>query len=440
MPINYKKINKFFIIFFITLCFFNVSIFRAKSATIDELKNQIKNINEERDKIQKEIEALDKSILQTQGQAKSLKNELSILVNTMAQLDNQVKITENKIKSAELSIQSLIIDINQKENDISADKKSVSEMLRIINESGNKNSIETILSSTKFSEAWSEIDSLEQLQENVNVRIRGLENKKTTLQINKKEIDIQKKNLDELHSQLLDQKNIASQNKKYKNNLLVQTKNQEANYKKILADRKKKMESMDREMFDYEAELKVAIDPNSFPRAGSRVLSWPVDVPFITQKFGKTADSRRLYASGTHNGVDFRARQGTPLRATADGFVMGTGDTDISCKDASYGRWVLIKHKNGLATLYGHLELIKAKAGQEIHTGDIIGYSGNTGYSEAPHLHFTVFVGNAVRIAGPTEYKSKTCGTYLRLPLAPLNAYLDPQVYLPATGSNLKID
>ena len=115
-------------------------------------------------------------------------------------------------------------------------------------------------------------------------------------------------------------------------------------------------------------------------------------------------------------------------RKDIDGVVIATGDTDKVCPGASYGRWIMIKHRNGLSTLYGHLELIKVGQGQEVGVGDTIGYSGNTGYSTGPHLHFTVYVSSAVDVK---ELPSKSCrGAVFRIPVAAANAYLDPQAYL----------
>jgi murein DD-endopeptidase MepM/ murein hydrolase activator NlpD len=88
-----------------------------------------------------------------------------------------------------------------------------------------------------------------------------------------------------------------------------------------------------------------------------------------------------------------------------------------------------MEHNNGLSSTYGHLSLIKVSRGQKIKKGDIVGYSGNTGYSTGPHLHVSVYVGSAVEVK---TIPSKSCpGKTLTQPIAPTNAYLDPMKYLP---------
>src|SRR5262249_8647684 len=162
-----------------------------------------------------------------------------------------------------------------------------------------------------------------------------------------------------LKTQLADDKKIVDQNTADKNKLLAQTKNSEANYQKLLADRVAKKTAFEKEVSDYESQLKYILDPSKLPGGG--VLSWPLDSIFITQLFGKTEAGKRLYANGTHNGVDFRASVGTPVKALADGTVAGTGDTDVQCPGVSFGRFVLIKYNNGLASTFGHLSLIKVQ-------------------------------------------------------------------------------
>jgi murein DD-endopeptidase MepM/ murein hydrolase activator NlpD len=161
----------------------------------------------------------------------------------------------------------------------------------------------------------------------------------------------------------------------------------------------------------------------------------------ITQRFGKTVDAKRLYVSGSHSGVDFRASVGTPVYAVADGVVEGTGDTDQTCYKASFGKWVFIRHNNGLSTAYGHLSLIKVSEGARVKKGDLIAYSGNTGHSTGPHLHLTVYASYGVdggEGARVTERPSEACkGAVYRMPLAPTNAYLDPLLYLPSATTSM---
>ena len=86
-----------------------------------------------------------------------------------------------------------------------------------------------------------------------------------------------------------------------------------------------------------------------------------------------------------HEGMDFSAKTGTPVYATGDG-IIERADNNAS----GYGNHIVIRHGFGYETLYAHLSKYNAKAGQKVNRGDIIGYVGSTGRSEAPHLHYEV--------------------------------------------------
>ncbi len=87
-----------------------------------------------------------------------------------------------------------------------------------------------------------------------------------------------------------------------------------------------------------------------------------------------------------HYGMDFTARTGTPIYATGDGVVY-KADASLS----GYGNHIEINHGFGYKTLYAHLSKYKCRPGQKVKRGDIIGYVGSTGRSQAPHLHYEVF-------------------------------------------------
>lgn len=86
-----------------------------------------------------------------------------------------------------------------------------------------------------------------------------------------------------------------------------------------------------------------------------------------------------------HAGLDFTAPQGTPIYATADGVVKTAGFSD-----GGYGNHVVINHGYGYETLYGHMYRVKARGGQRVKRGDLIGYVGSTGKSTGPHCHYEV--------------------------------------------------
>jgi murein DD-endopeptidase MepM/ murein hydrolase activator NlpD len=85
-----------------------------------------------------------------------------------------------------------------------------------------------------------------------------------------------------------------------------------------------------------------------------------------------------------HTGVDFAAGTGDPIRAAGPGIVVWAGPR------GGYGNAVIIDHRNGLATLYGHQSRVNATVGQKVTTGQVIGFVGQTGLATGPHLHFEV--------------------------------------------------
>lgn len=89
-----------------------------------------------------------------------------------------------------------------------------------------------------------------------------------------------------------------------------------------------------------------------------------------------------------HKGLDLAAEFGSDVKCTAEGKVIFSG------QKGGYGNCVIVEHKNGLATLYGHLSQLFVKANQWVKVNDIIAKSGNSGRSTGPHLHYEVHKNN----------------------------------------------
>ncbi|MXO65687.1 peptidoglycan DD-metalloendopeptidase family protein [Altererythrobacter endophyticus] len=113
----------------------------------------------------------------------------------------------------------------------------------------------------------------------------------------------------------------------------------------------------------------------------------PADVSHISSGFGYRRDP---FTGGgaMHKGLDFRGKTGTPIHAAAEGKVSFAG------RRSGYGRVIEITHGNGLMTRYAHMSAFKAKRGQMVKAGDIIGAIGSSGRSTGPHLHFEVRINN----------------------------------------------
>jgi len=109
----------------------------------------------------------------------------------------------------------------------------------------------------------------------------------------------------------------------------------------------------------------------------------PVDVGYISSYFGRRTDpfTGRICR---HEGVDFSARRGSKIYATADGTVCHAK------YDRGYGYTIEIDHGNGIKTKYAHNEKLLVRKGQKVERGDVIAYLGNSGRSTAPHLHYEV--------------------------------------------------
>jgi murein DD-endopeptidase MepM/ murein hydrolase activator NlpD len=113
------------------------------------------------------------------------------------------------------------------------------------------------------------------------------------------------------------------------------------------------------------------------------LFGWPAR-GWVSSWYGWRADP--FSGSRTfHNGIDIGVDSGTPVRSAMDGVVSEAG------YNSSFGNYIVISHHAGWMSLYGHLQSVSVKGGQRVSAGTRIAFSGNTGYSTGPHLHFSVF-------------------------------------------------
>lgn len=113
----------------------------------------------------------------------------------------------------------------------------------------------------------------------------------------------------------------------------------------------------------------------------------PVSGGWVSSGFGRRTDPF-TGVEEAHEAVDIAIRPGTDVRATGAGTVKKVKSRSI--KNKGYGKYIIIDHGYGYETLYGHLSKIYVRQGQKIKRWDLIGLTGNTGKSTAPHIHYSV--------------------------------------------------
>ena len=118
-------------------------------------------------------------------------------------------------------------------------------------------------------------------------------------------------------------------------------------------------------------------------------LRAPLDFAYVSSQFNPNRRHPILNTIRAHNGVDYAAKRGTPIRATGEGVIQSVG------WKSGYGRTIVIRHGGEITTLYAHLDKyhpLIAK-GAKVSQGQTIGYVGDSGLATAPHLHYEFRIG-----------------------------------------------
>lgn len=431
------RIRRHFVAFCIGLLVIPLLIggahFASAQSEVEKLQNQISEKNNRLSEIEKEIAQYEAALQEVGAEKSTLQKAINQLELERKKVQADIKFTENKISSTDLEINKLTLEISNAEDDIDQNEDAIKAILRSMNVADEETMIEVLLRHENISEFWNAFEELETVKNSMSEKVKSLSVLKEDLENKKVANTERREELVDLRSQYSDQHSILTNNTATKSELLSATKNEEAEYQKMLADRQEARETLMAEVRDIESQLQFILDPTTIPSAGSAVFRWPLENPYITQYFGYTkfALQSGAYKNNMHNGMDLGASVGTKIYAPLSGTVRATGNTDLVPGCYSWGKWALIDHPNGLSSLFAHMSQVAVTPGQKLNTSDIIGYVGSTGYSTGPHLHFTVYVTDGVEVKQFNQFKAVTsCGAALS-PFAAIEAYLDPLDYLP---------
>jgi murein DD-endopeptidase MepM/ murein hydrolase activator NlpD len=399
------KIKRIYLLVLICAMFLVIGADFAHSQTLtagtggnkEEIDDLNRQIAERKDRIKQLEDTMNKyreNIAQKQLEAVSLKNQLSILDNKLLQTQSEIKLTEEKISEAKLEIEALELSIKDKEATIDKQKKIISKIVRNIHAEDQKNYIEILLTSNSFADFYDQVKYLESVYTDLGRSVKNLRLAKEDLDAKKVQVEARKKLYDDLKIELSNKQKDLIDQSNGKQTLLVQTKSSEARYRTLLESLKAQNQAIQNEVSSYENQVRKKLEEmDKFADLGTSVgiLSWPVTSRYVTAVFHDSEYPFRNVFE--HNAVDIRASQGTPVKATAAGYVARAK----RCSLSSCYSYVLIVHTGNISTLYGHLSSILVSEDQFVARGDMIGYSGGSPgtvgagpFVTGPHLHFEV--------------------------------------------------
>ncbi len=387
-----KKLSIFFLFYFFYFLLSGFAFAQTDEEKMAELKAQIQVLEQQ-------AAQLKGTISQTQDQANTLKNQIANLKNQIASLQTQILLTGKKITKTKIEINDTQNNIFDTQNKIDKQKNTIGQLLLFIDRRDRDNLLSIMLKNNDLSDYFRQTQSALTVNTNLMSLVADLQNTEDQLNQNKNILEGKKNNLETLKQQQNAQKVSLDQATQDKNQLLKQTKGQEAQYQKMLVD----VQNQENLFFTQLKELEthviqgglyiVHVTASGLPKKQKGLFRWPEEGYHITQGYGCTSyarcgRSRGPYGGAPHNGIDMAVGYGSSIYAIADGQIIANGRND------GWGNWVAIQHPNqyNLVSIYSHMSALSfLQVGTQVSAGEVIGYEGNTGNASGSHLHLSIY-------------------------------------------------
>ena len=390
---------------FICLLFFIALPVAAVDDKVIDLNNQIQTKQQELETLKKRIETYQNAIVDKQNKVSSLRNQLNILDDKIEQAALELEANELKLNTVTLQIQAVTLDIAAREADISQKKSQISELVRQLYQADQKTLLEVLVLNSSLGAFFDQLNYLEELE-------KALQNDIADLKIVKAELVRQQQNLASYRVQLVKSReeielakaNLESE-QQTKALILQQTRQSENRYQTLLAQTEEERTQANREVAELESEIRNRLQlagPEALAQLGDTNFIWPVtpNKGISTYFYDPTYIFRRYFE---HPAIDIPKPQGTAIKAAASGYV-------ARAKAAGLGySYIMLVHKDGFATVYGHVSRIDVEEGTYVTKGQSIGAvgglpgtSGAGRLTTGPHLHFEIR-SNGIPV-NPLEY------------------------------------
>lgn len=336
-------------------------------------------------------------IQQLNGQEEKIQGQLSTINRQIFEYDKLVNDLQTDINKITIKMESVQVDIATNQHSIDFRNNLLKNRLSNMYTSGNisVSFMDVLLGSTDFSDFINRASMLTLVIKQDKQIIESMGQDKANLTNLNEELN-QEQNL------LFAQRNTlnsarAAQEEKINERLILLDQLQKKSLNEVDTAQKEEedLTSIDAKLTpDVEVQLKAALQKMLF---SDGIWDWPVPSShLITSDFGPRGQE-------FHAGIDIGAPIGTSIVAVDNGIVLYSG------KATGFGNWIVIKHSNGLMSIYGHMygDGIHVSVGQEVKRGQEIAVVGNDGQSTGPHLHFAVatgITGNKMNYIDPRPY------------------------------------
>jgi len=370
---------------------------------INQLNQKIEENKKKIENLKRATEEYSQKIEEYKSKSATFKNQLGLLDNQLVKIELDVRTAQLQIDKTKLEIDAMDYKINQNEKEMDALKSNLIEYIKLLNKSDQKSYLEILILNDSFAEFFNQISYLEGIQADIQQTVERLKLLKETVEVQKADKERQKTELEKSKDQLQAVKNKLQDDQNAKEVLLVETRSSEIQFQNLLLESKQQANEIDSEILKLQDQIKSKIEKlqKEGTTAADTLVNWPVPSHEITAYFhDPDYPFRYVYE---HPAIDIRAKQGTEIKAPAEGYV-------ARVNDGGYGySYIILIHSNGLSTVYGHVSAIYVKEDTYVKPGDVIGLSGGLPGTRGagrltlgPHLHFEVRL-NGIPV-NPLEY------------------------------------
>jgi murein DD-endopeptidase MepM/ murein hydrolase activator NlpD len=361
-------------------------------AAVTESQKQLENVNDSIDSKKEKLDEINKSSEETQNQIKSLDSEAGTLAGKLAATNDQLSSVKVELAAAQS-------ELDESENKLKEQKALFESRIVALYTSGNVSYMEVLLGSTSFSDMVSRLEWVTTIVKYDNNIISEIKAEQEKVETKKAELDSKKKSIETLKAEADTKYSELEQKTAEKQKLMASLEKDESYYEMLIAAEEKEAANIQARIQQMKAQ-----SSSSGSNAGSGTAS-SSGLSSITG--GKSFSITSPYGwrvhpitgvSKFHKGIDIAAPSGTSVYSLKSGTVMYTG------YDANgYGNYVMVDHGD-IISLYAHNSSIAVSVGQQVKGGQLLCYSGNTGGSTGPHLHFEVRLAGSGETINPASY------------------------------------